>query len=296
MHRSYLVGVDLGGTNVRCGLVDAQQIIRKSSAKITSAGSEEQVVQEIIHCIGQVLVPGVSGIGIGVPAIVNTQEGIVYDVQNIPSWKEVHLKEILEKHFSLPVLLNNDANCFAVGEKHYGQAADYEHVVGLILGTGVAAGILCNGSLYQGRNCGAGEFGMLPYLDHNYEFYCSGNYFTYFHNISGEKIFARALTGDQDALQVFGEYGKHVSAVIRAVLYALDPDIIVLGGSVSKAFPFFKDSLWTGLHDFPYKPVLKNVVIKASGKENIAILGAAGLHLMSCDKSFFGHAGIPKSD
>lgn len=278
MHKSYLIGVDLGGTNVRCGLVGAQQIIRQSSVKITSGGTEEQVISEVIRCIEQALMPGVAGIGIGVPAVLDTEKGIVYNVQNIPSWKEVHLKEILEKQFNLPVLLNNDANCFAVGEKHYGQAAGFEHVVGLILGTGVAAGILCNGNLYQGRNCGAGEFGMLPYLNHNYEYYCSGNYFIRFHNISGEELFGRALAGDEAALQVFREYGKHVSNVVQAILYALDPEIIVLGGSVSKAFPFFRESLTEGLQDFPYKPVLKNIMIKASEIENIAILGAAGLH------------------
>ncbi len=278
MDNQFIIGVDLGGTNVRCGLVQGQKIIKTSASQISSHGTGKEVIDEIIQCIEDIINDDVKSIGIGVPGIVDTKEGIVYDVQNIPSWKEVHLKSILEKHFNIQVHINNDANCFAAGEWHYGQGKGFDSIAGLILGTGVAAGLILNGRLYEGRNCGAGEFGMLPYLDANYEFFCSGNYFRHFHDLSGEEAFIKAQTGDAGVLNIFEEYGKHLSMAIKAVLFAVDPEIIILGGSVSKSFPYFKESLWHHLQDFPYEPVIQNIVIKASEKENIALLGAAALH------------------
>jgi len=275
---SSIIGVDLGGTNVRCGLVRGQDILKTDSRKIRSGGTEAEVIEDIMLSIAQVMDPTVKSIGIGVPGILDTKQGIVYDVQNIPSWKEVPLKAILEQHFQLPVYLNNDANCFAAGEWYYGKGKGYQNVAGLILGTGVAAGLVCNNQLYEGRNCGAGEFGMLPYLEENYEFYCSGNYFSHFHHTSGEEIFRRANSGDPAAFQIFNGYGKHLSGVIKAILFTVDPEVIILGGSVSKSFAFFKASLWHHMDDFPYKPVIKNIIIESSVRENIAILGAAALH------------------
>lgn len=278
MDKHVIIGVDLGGTNVRCGRVEGQEIKKISAQKIHSHGTEDEVVQQIIQSINQVFNSDVEAIGIGVPGILDTKAGIVYDVQNIPSWKEVPLKTLLEDYFKIPVYLNNDANCFAVGEWHYGKGKNYSSMTGLILGTGVAAGLICDDRLYEGRNCGSGEFGMLPYLEHNYEFYCSGNYFTHFYQLSGEQVFDLAQAGDPQALQIFHDYGKHISAVVKAILYTIDPQAIILGGSVSKAFHFFQASLWENLQDFAYKPVLKNIIIEQSVRENIAILGAAALH------------------
>lgn len=273
-----VVGVDLGGTNVRSGTVVDGRIIRLDSRKICSKGAEEAALGDLIQSIEAVMTAEVTAIGVGVPAVVDTRKGIVYDVQNIPSWQEVHLKSILEKHFRVPVLVNNDANCFAAGEWYYGKANGYRDVVGLILGTGVAAGLICNDRLYEGRNGGAGEFGMLPYLEHNLEFYASGNFFRHFHNLTGEEVFNRAQAGDQDALQIFHEYGRHLSMVVRAVLFVIDPEIIILGGSVSKAYPYFEKSLWHHLADFPYRPVIQNITIEPSEAEHPAIYGAAALH------------------
>ena len=76
------------------------------------------------------------GIGIGVPSVVDIEKGIVYDVQNIPSWKEVHLKSIMEERYCAATFVNNDANCFALGEKYFGKGLGHKSVIGLILGTG----------------------------------------------------------------------------------------------------------------------------------------------------------------
>jgi glucokinase len=273
------IGVDLGGTNVRAGLVEGQEITQVFSARIDSKGDEQTVINQVIDAIEQVLTGDVKTIGIGVPGILDTQKGIVYDVQNIPSWQAVPLKDILEKHFKLPVFINNDANCFACGESFFNKTSKADNLTGLIMGTGVAAGLICDGKLYEGRNCGAGEFGMIPYLDYNYEFYCSGNFFKHFHNTDGESLYKLAKAGDEKAFAIFSEFGKHVSELIKTVLFAVDPEVIILGGSVSKSFEFFESTLWQNLQNFPYKPVIENIKIKASELDNVAILGASTLYL-----------------
>jgi glucokinase len=112
-----------------------------------------------------------------VPSIVNRKEGIVYDVQNIRAPQEVYLKEILEKEIKVPVYLDNDANCFALGEYRFGAGQGSKHLVGLTIGTGMGAGIINDGFLLKDANGGAGEFGIIPYLDAGYESYCSGQFF-----------------------------------------------------------------------------------------------------------------------
>ena len=119
----------------------------------------------------------IKAIGIGVPSVVDTHTGIVYDVQNIPSWKEVAIAQKMQELYKLPVLVNNDANCFALGEYHFGKGKGTKSMVGVTIGTGIGAGIIINGKLYCGPNCGAGEFGMIGYLDKVVEYYASGQFF-----------------------------------------------------------------------------------------------------------------------
>ena len=147
----------------------------------------------------------VTGIGVGVPSVVDTEKGIVYGVQNIPSWQEVYLKEFLENKYNLPTYVNNDANCFAAGEKYFGKAKEYENAVGLIIGTGLGAGLILNDRLYSGTNCGAGEFGTISFRGHNYEYYCSGQYFIQHYSTDGAALFESARSKDTKALKILGK-------------------------------------------------------------------------------------------
>jgi len=274
-----IIGVDLGGTNMRAGLVQGDQILEVSSCLVPKTDSPDEVTAELIRTIRNVITPEVEGIGIGVPSLVKASLGIVYDVQNIPSWKKIPLKDILEKEFNLPVYINNDANCFAVGERVYGAGQAYDDFVGLITGTGVGGGVIKKGHLMQDQNCGAGEFGMMPYLEHDYEYYCSGQYFENVHQLSGGELAQRASEGDAKALEIFAEYGTHLGKVIKAILFAVDPQAIVLGGSVSKSYEYYKRAMWGEISTFPYQFVLENFVIVPSTVKEIAILGAAALYI-----------------
>jgi len=273
-----IIGVDLGGTKIGIGRVENGRIVQHVSSVVSPQGSEEEVIEEVGGAIARVIDPGVAGIGVGVPSVVDVEKGIVYDVQNIPSWKEVPLKEILEKRFGRPVYVNNDANCFAVGEKHFGRGRKFSHLVGLIIGTGLGAGIILNSRLYSGPNCGAGEFGMIPYKDSILEHYCSGQYFTRAQGIRGEDFFARASRGDREALAIFERFGCYLGDALMIIMLAVDPEAIILGGSVSRAFSFFEKAMGEAMRSFPYRKTLERIVIETSDQPEIAILGAAALY------------------
>jgi glucokinase len=277
--KTRLVGVDLGGTYVRAGLVQNGKIVQLEKHAHQSSGKDE-IIEEIFGAIEVVLQPEVQGIGVGVPTLV--KNGIVYSPNNIPSWKIVPLQKILERHFHLPVFVNNDAKCFALGELHYGRGRGCKNLVGLVVGTGLGAGVVINGKLFSGTNGGAGELGCITYKEKNFEHYCSGRFFEREFGESGAMLDQRAVNGDRDAQEKLASFGGHLAEVIMALLYAYDPEMIVLGGSVNKSFPFFEKRVWEVLKaKFHFQNSLKRLKIVQSKKPHIAVLAAAALCLDS---------------
>ncbi len=277
--KNAIIGVSLGGKTLLTGKVRDGQLVKSQTKKINNKGTEEEILTELINAISEVFDNEVAGIGIGVPSLVDVPNGIVYKVQKIPSWREVHLKEILEGRFGVKVYVNNDANCFAIGEKYFGQAKVYENVVGLIIGAGVGAGIIFKEHLYSGTNCGAGEFGSIPYRDHDFEYYCSEGFFEEKYGIKFELLYNRAINNDKIAMAIFEQYGFDIGNLIKTILFTTDPELIIIGGTISKAFKFFEKVMWKKVKTFIYKHSLKKLKIVQSEQSEIAVLGAAALYL-----------------
>ena len=279
MNSSILIGVDLGGTSMRAGRVEGDLIVDHVNRPTPSEAEADVVLKELIATIAKVFTRETTGIGVGVPSVVDVDRGIVYDVENIRSWKEVHLKKALEDHFQVPVQVNNDANCFALGEFHFGKGRGARSLLGLVIGTGLGAGLVLNGHLYSGVNCGAGEIGTIPYRDHTYEYYTSGQRFQREYGENGGIIHARALRGEPEAIRHFEDFGQDFGKVIALALYAYDPERIILGGSVAKAYPLFRHAVFQELKTFAYQNSLKKLSIEVSEEPQIAVLGAAALCL-----------------
>ena len=159
-----IIGVDIGGTKISAALVIDGKITKQHSCPTPGDQPVETVINAIKHCIESIFDTEALGIGIGVPGLIDLENNYVINVVNIPKWNKVPLKGILEKSFNKLVVVNNDANCFALGEKHYGKGKFYKNFVGVTLGTGLGAGIVINDRLYSGSYCGAGEFGMMSRL------------------------------------------------------------------------------------------------------------------------------------
>ena len=269
------IGVDLGGTNIRAGLMDGTELIRKEKVSCPAQGSESEVIEAVAGLIGKLVSEDVDAIGIGVPSVVDTAKGIVYNVANIPSWVEVHLKDILEERFDIPVFINNDSNCFTLGESRFGAGKEYKDMVGVTLGTGVGSGIMIGGHLYEGRNAGAGEIGCLTYLDKDFESYCSTPFFVS-HNTSGAGLAARAEAGDAEAIALWDEFGGHIGELVKAILFAYDPEAIVFGGGIAAGHPHFEKAMRRTIETFPYETG-KDVKIFFSDNGDMAIYGASEL-------------------
>lgn len=277
MEEHHIIGIDLGGTNVRAGKVNEKGIAATHALRINNEGTVNEVLEDIFRVTDSVMDNTVKGIGIGVPSVVDIDEGIVYEVQNIPSWKEVPLKKWMESKYSIPVQVNNDANCFALGEHYFGKGKGRDNLIGLTIGTGLGAGIIINHRLYPGANCGAGEFGLVNYLDKYFEYYSCGQFFQNVYGLDGEKVFAEALQGDEYALSLYRELGVHLGNAIKMILYTYDMDLIILGGSVREAFPYFSETMWQQIHTLAYSRSAKRLKIELSELEHSGILGAAAL-------------------
>ena len=275
---SVYIGVDLGGTNMRAGRVENDCLVAQASEKTPKSPKDTaETIDLLERVIRSVWTPEVSAIGIGVPGLVDRQNGVVYNLVNIPHWDVVALREILEARFGVRVVIDNDANCFALGERVFGVGRQYENFVGLTLGTGLGGGIIQQGRLLADSNCGSGEFGMMPYRDNILEYYCSGSYFMNIWGVDGKTMYERALKGDAEALEAYRQLGEHIAAAVKIVMLAVDPEMIVFGGSVAAAHALFEESLWENLRDFAYPNSVKRLRIFFSEMENPAILGAASL-------------------
>jgi glucokinase len=272
-----IIGVDLGGTNIRAGLVDSGKVTAINQVLLREKDSLISTISQLIGTISPLVDQDVSGIGIGVPSLVDTANGIVYHVVNIPSWERVELKKILESEFRVPVYVNNDVNCLVLGEHMYGEAKRFSSVVALALGTGLGAGIIINNELYEGNNCGAGEIGSLPYLDSNFENYTSSSFFESNYGLSAAQANLEAEKGNEMALHVWERYGLHLGNTILATMYTFDPQAIILGGSIARAFPYFEQSMYKTMSGFPYPESVRRLAILRSQSEHIALLGAAAL-------------------
>jgi glucokinase len=278
MSNEMVIGIDLGATNIRGACVNENNISEIQSQRIRSSGTEQEVLEDVYTLTDKLIDKTITAIGIGVPSVVDVEEGIVYDVVWIPSWKEVHLKKKMEERYHVPVYVNNDANCFALGEHYFGKGKGYSSMIGLTLGTGVGGGVIVNNKLYAGRNCGAGEFGCVDYLDNVYEYYCSGSFFKNVYGLDGEEVFKKAKQGDAASLKLYKELGTHLGNAIKMIMYTYDPELIVLGGSVRLAYSYFKETMWDRIRTGFFSKSIERLKIEVSELKNSGILGAAALY------------------
>lgn len=274
-----VLGVDIGGTNIKVGRVSGNKINQTALTGVNPCDSMETTLKSLFKVIDELMTDTVEAIGIGVPTVVDIESGIVYDVQNIPSWKKISLKKLVQDEFGIPVNINNDANCFLLGEKWFGKAQVYPNCIALSLGTGLGMGILINNRLYNGVLCGAGEIGMLPYLDGILEHYTGSFFFEKQYGQSALSLYQKVLINDSMALQAFEDYGMHLGEAIKIILYMYAPESIILGGSISNSFPFFEKTLKARLNSFAYQKQIEHLKIEKSDLVDSPLLGASALCL-----------------
>lgn len=272
-----ILGLDIGGTGIKGGILINGHLEDIRTVPTPADQDQDHILATIAQFIESYAHYEFVGIGIGIPGLVNAEEGIVLNLSNIPAFQHVELKSFLESRFSTPVYINNDANCFALGVHKFGIGQKYKSIVGLTLGTGLGGGIVINGQLYSGIQSAAGEWCSVRYLDKDFENYCSSKFFLNYYDSKPKALAKRALLGDEKAMKAFEEYGRHLGELIKHIMYSLAPEAIILGGSIRKSYPLFKASMLKTLRTFNYPSVLERTQILLSELDETAIHGAVAL-------------------
>jgi len=231
------------------GAIDSSGKVLSTPVKVPTSGTDppEKIVGRISDSIEKTLsnidktINDVIGIGIGTTGPLSIKKGVILDCPQLPTMNNYPIRDAIANIFDVPVYLNNDANCLIYGETVFGAATGKNSVVGFTLGTGIGCAIVLNQKIWNGATETAGEIWTSPYKDGIIEDYVSGaGVSKIYKSISGEdrsslEIFQLAENGDSEALKTWEEFGRHAAVAVSWATNLLDPEIIVLGGSITKA-------------------------------------------------------------
>lgn len=279
------LSVDVGGTKTEIARVSLERGSGRARGKTEESrtigtgnfGGAEELFSEVIGIMDGMKTPDVKGAGISCGGFIDYRRGMVLDWTKSRFIEGYPIRERLEGETGLPVSLRNDVECFTMGEWAFGAGAgkDCKLFAGVVLGTGIGACLLLNGEPFKGRHGYAGEIGEFEVDGKLLEDYASGAALKRLSGMEGERLHELAGAGDSGALDSFREYGRRVGAVVRNVLAAYDPDIIVLGGSIAKSFGYFSDAMRGHLREAYTEPVRRGVKVVPASLDNAALLGAA---------------------
>ena len=256
--KRYVVGVDVGGTNIKLGVVgpSGQIIVRNSFATKPFASSRIKLISALAREIeASIKAAGlnkkkIAGVGIGLPGLIDYEKGVVRFLPNIPGWQNVHLKSILQKKVHLPVFVDNDVKIITLAESKFGAGRGVKNLICMTLGTGVGAGLILNGQLYRGEDNAAGELGHMPLNEHGPKCNCGGiGCFEAYvgnrplfalasrvmrtPNMTTQIMFALAKKGNKKALLFWKMAAERIGNGLVGIVNLLNPRLIIIGGGVS---------------------------------------------------------------
>jgi glucokinase len=282
--RSFAIGVDLGGTNLRIAAVeDSGRLLQSLSTATEVARGRDLVLAEMALSIRELArqfgsTHKLAGIGVGIPGIIDLSSGTLHSAANLPGWSNYPVRAELEKRLGVPVLLENDANCAALGEKWIGAGKEVDDLCMITLGTGVGGGFVIAGKPWHGligmageighmtvfpdgRLCGCGNYGCL-------EQYASATAIRRMASeaiaggqaqglarcmdsdpaFSARTVFQCAVRGEATALKIFSTAGHALGIALASLINALNFPLYVIGGGMSKAWEVFSPALLDELH------------------------------------------------
>jgi Transcriptional regulator/sugar kinase len=319
----YLVGVDIGGTNIKLALVDKKaRLIGKRSFSTTSFKGKKALIDGLVDQVKDLISSqglkkkDIIGVGIGAPGAVDIRTGTVHYLTNIPDWREVPLGSILKKRLGLPVFVDNDVNVMALGEARFGSGIGAVNMLCITLGTGVGGGLILDGKLYRGSSYAAGEFGHVPVnIDGPrckcgswacVEAYAGNSYIVKdvaakirkgaktliiklvgkdLSKITPEIISEAAGKGDKFAKKVWIDVGEKIGVGLAGVVNLLNVEKIVIGGGVAQAGKLLFDSIKKTVNARAMKLPAKTVkIVKAKLGYDAGLIGAATLVLYELER------------
>jgi len=301
LDKKYAIGIDLGGTNIRVGLVSAAGEVEKKIKEPTS----DSLLETIIKAVDSLFSDKVVGIGIGVAGVIDRNNRKVLNSPNLHAVEEIDIANEMKRRFSTPVFIENDANTAAVGEMWIGAGKGLSGFVLFTLGTGIGGGIVHDKNLLDisaeighmtisadGEKCHCGNYGCLEsyasarairsktvsVLETGRESlltgYCGGN----FYKLTVEDIFRAALDGDNLAREVLKNAGRYLGIGIANMINLMSPEAIILAGGLIGAWDLYIQEAIKEASKRAFKELFENVkIVPSMLKDDAGTVGAAGL-------------------
>lgn len=262
----YSIGVDLGGTNLRAAAIsESGEILEKISGKTDLSGGRDAVLDDIAGRIlelrERLAAEELAGVGIGVPGFIRMAEGVIVGSNNLPELEGVPVRDEIERRLGSAVILENDANAAALGEKWMGAGRDVEDLVLLTLGTGIGGGIICGGRVLHGFVGMAGEIGHITVVPNGNPCGC-GNYgclekhasataveaMAYLmglgEGLSAKDVFELAEKGEPLARAAFARMGAALGQALAALINIFNFPLYLLSGGLLPAWDYFAPAMF----------------------------------------------------
>ncbi len=315
MGNKVYIGVDLGGTSVKIGVISKKgELIDHKEIPTRSRGFFQVVINDILHHSNEIIQlngyswDDIEGMGIGIPGLLDMERGVVKMAPNL-NWQNVPIKWFIEEQLKVPVKIENDGNVAVLGEAWTGAGSQYKHIAMATIGTGIGAGIIIDGHILHGKQGMAAELGHLPISEEGLLCGCgnygcletissatgiiqkgkevvtlgkdsllTAQYKDEIDKITAKSIIDAAKEGDNESLQIINHAGKLLGKGLAIIANLFDPQIIIIGGGVSQAGDIILDPIKEGFKEHGLKDIVASVEIVLAHLGNQAgMIGAASL-------------------
>lgn len=300
----YAIGVDLGGTNLRAAAIDRSgKLLDKVEGATDLSAGREAVIQDIVAAIVKLRTAcgaeRLTGIGIGIPGFILMDEGVVTLSPNLPGFENSPVRDEIERLLQAPVLLENDANAAALGEKWMGAGRDVDDLVLLTLGTGIGGGIISGGKVMHGFMGMAGELGHMTVVPEGNPCACGNHGCLEKHasatavtawarmlglgeDPSAKDVYGLAMAGNQKAQMVFERMGSALGVALASLVNIFNFPLYLLSGGPLPAWDFFAPAMFTELNrrSFVFRNTKTRIERATLGNE-AGLFGAAYLPFQS---------------
>lgn len=295
----FVVGVDVGGTSVKLGLVDCSgRVITRARLDTKQFGKRPlALIRGVANSIQSMIKEQklgkrqIQGVGVGLPGPIDYPRGVVRYLPNVPGWSNVKFQHILEELIHFPVRIDNDVNMITLGEWGFGAAKNLTDVLCITLGTGVGGGLIFNNQLYRGASFAAGEIGQMPFIGEPIK---NGQFLAYEKKVGHrqladaatsmyqskkrltiEEMYTKAKKGEPKALRFWEQAATHIAYGLVGPITLLNPKAVIIGGGVANNYVFIHKTMKKVIQQHVMSTQAKTVVLKkAKLGDDAGIIGA----------------------
>jgi len=318
--KDLFIGIDLGGTKIITALVDTEgQIIFRDYRETEAARGPAAVMARMIDAASRVMNGGgvaaaqISAVGVAAPGPIDARSGIVTTPPNLPGWKDMPLRQLIQDELGLPTALENDANAAALAEHRFGAGVGTKHMIYVTASTGIGGGFILNGELYNGATGGAGEIGHMTILPQGPHCGCgnrgclealaSGRAIARdarervkcgvptliadlaegdLERISAKLVAQAAAQGDMEAQEILDEAMTYLGVGMANLVNLFNPELIVIGGGLTKMGARLFDPVRRIIDRRAFRTAAQVVkIVPAQLGDDVGVLGAAAVAMLS---------------